>query len=212
MDKLGKLLFGAGAALVLSACGQAQNTASNAPPPPPVDQAAQAAKAQLAQEDANKKVVEAWYQPGITTDERMQLMTPDYTQHNPQYTLFAQVNHVQGRDGFKLYLDTLSKLRGGGNPFGPASGAKHGPQPPPGNTLYKVIADGDLVTVIHQRYALQPGTRDKFYPVYAYVTYRVDNGKLAEDWDDGTLPSVLPIYLREPIGKLKFPKQAHAGD
>lgn len=210
MDKFGKVLIGA-AALVLAACGQTQNTAATPPPPAPVDQAAEAAKAQLAQEDANKKAVEAWYRPGITTDERMGLMTPDYVQHNPAYTLFAQVNHVQGRDGFRLYLDTLAKLRGGGAPFGPRAGAK-GPQPPPGNTLYKLIADGDLVTVIHQRYALQPGTRDKFYPVYAYVTFRVDNGKLAEDWDDGTLPAVLPLYLREPVSKLKFPKQSAGGN
>jgi predicted SnoaL-like aldol condensation-catalyzing enzyme len=209
MQKLNKLLLGAGTALVLSACGQPQNTTATAPPP--VDQAAEAAKAQLAKADANKQLVESWYRPGITTDERMQLMTSDYTQHNVQYTLFAQINQVRGRDGFKLYLDTLSKLRGGGNAFGPAAGA-HGPQPPAGNALYKVIADGDLVTVIHERYALQPGTKDKFYPVYAYVTYRVDNGKLAEDWDDGTLPSVLPNYLRVPVSKLKFRKQHSAAD
>ena len=209
MTKLMKLLTGAGAALVLSACGQAQNTANQAPPAPPVDQAAQAAKAQLAQEKTNEMTVESFFKPGITMDERLALMSPGYIQHNPVFVRFGELNNVQGRDAFKLMLETLSKLRGGGAPFGPppAGAAPKGPQPPQANFLYKVMADGDTVTVIHQRYLPDPQNKGKFYEVYGFDTFRMEDGKIAEHWDDATIPEKLPIFLREPVSTIKFPKQ-----
>jgi predicted SnoaL-like aldol condensation-catalyzing enzyme len=210
MAKLTRLWMGAGAALVLAACSQAQNTAANQPPPP-VDQAAEAAKAQLAKQAANEMVVQDFFKPGTTMDERLAVLSPDYIQHNPAFLRFAEVNNVtNGRDAFKLMLETLSKLRGGGAPFGPPQGAAaRGPQPPQGNPLYKVLADGDLVTVIHQRYAADPQYKGMFYEVYGFDTFRLQDGKIAEHWDDATIPTMGPmaILIREPVGKLKFPKQ-----
>jgi len=207
MLKLTKLLIGAGAAVALSACGQAQNTAQTPPPPPPVDQAAEAAKAQLAKQDANEKVVEAFFKPGVTMDERMAIMSPDYVQHNPVFVRFAEVNKIDnGRDAFKAFVETLSKLRGGGPAFGPPPGEHKGPQPPEGNMFYKTMADGDLVTVLHERYMPDPGMKGKFYPVYSFDTFRVQDGKLAEHWDGATIPQPLPIFLRVPMDKLHFPK------
>ncbi len=211
MAKLTNLLIGAGAALVLAACGQAQNTAATQPAPPPVDQAAEAAKAQLAKQAANEMVVQNFFKPGTTMDERMDILSPDYIQHNPAFVRFAEVNNVQnGRDAFKLMLETLSKLRGGGPPFGPPQGvAARGPQPPQGNMFYKILADGDLVTVIHQRYAPDPQHKGMFYEVYGFDTFRLQDGKIAEHWDDATIPTMGPmaILMREPVSKLKFPKQ-----
>jgi len=214
MSKLRNLLIGAGAALALSACGQAQNTAATQPPPaPPVDQAAEAAKAQLATQAANEKVVQDFFKPGITMDERMALMSPDYVQHNPAFVRFAEINNIQnGRDAFKLMLESLSKLRGGGPPFGPMPGEHaHGPQPPPGNMFYKIMADGDMVTVLHERYLPEPGMKGKFYPMYAFDTFRVQDGKLAEHWDDATIPTtgMMAILMREPVSKVHFPKPKH---
>jgi predicted SnoaL-like aldol condensation-catalyzing enzyme len=210
MAKLTNLLLGAGAALVLVACGQAQNTAANQPPPPPVDQAAEAAKAQLAKQSANEMVVESFFKPGISMDDRLALLSPDYIQHNPAFVRFAEVNKVQnGRDAFKLMLDTLSRLRGGGFPFGPPPGAAtHGPQPPQGNALFKVLADGDLVTVIHQRYAPDPQHKGMFYETYAFDTFRLQDGKIAEHWDDAAIPTMGPMarLMRTPVSKIKFPK------
>jgi len=209
MTKLLQLLIGAGAALVLSACGQAQNTAATQAAPAPVDQAAQAAKARLAQQNTNEMTVESFFKPGITMDERLALMSPGYVQHNPVFVRFGELNNVQGRDAFKLMLETRSKLRGGGAPFGPPPGAAKakGPKPPQANFLYKVMADGDMVTVIHQRYMPDPQHHGKFYEVFGFDTFRMENAKIAEHWDDATIPAKLPIFLREPVSKIKFPKQ-----
>jgi predicted SnoaL-like aldol condensation-catalyzing enzyme len=203
--------MGAGLALALSACGQNQTTAQTAPPaPPPVDQAAEAAKARLAQQDANIKVVQEFFKPGVSMDERMNLMSPDYVQHNPAFVRFMEINNIQnGRDGFKAYVDALSKLHGGGPAFGPPPGPKNGPQPPQGNMFYKTTADGDLVTIVHERYMPDPFKKGQFYPVYSFDTFRVQDGKLAEHWDGATLSTTGPnaILLREPVSKIHFPKQ-----
>lgn len=211
MSKLSKLLMGAGVALALSACGQTQTAQTPPPAPPPVDQAAVAAKAQLAQQQANIKVVQEFFKPDITMDERMNLMSPDYVQHNPAFVRFAEINNIQnGRDAFTAYLGALSKLRGGGPAFGPPPGAnKGGPQPPAGNMFYKVVADGDLVTVIHERYMPDPLKKGQFYPVYAFDTFRVQDGKVAEHWDGAEIQTTGPtaILLKQPLSKIHFPKQ-----
>jgi predicted SnoaL-like aldol condensation-catalyzing enzyme len=73
--------------------------------------------------------------------------------------------------------------------------------------LYKVMADGDMVTIIHQRYRPDPQHKGKFYQVFSFDTYRVQNGLLAEHWDDATIPEKLPIFLKVPVKDMKFPKQ-----
>jgi len=206
MAKFRYLLLGAGAALALAGCGQSPSTTATVAPAPVVDQAAEAAKARLAQQDANVKVAEAFFKPGISMDDRLNLMSPDYVQHNPAFVRFGEINNVQGKDAFKLFVDTLTKLHGGGNPFGPPPGAK-GPKPPQGDMFYKVTADGDLVTILHKRYRPDPQNKGKFYEAYGFDTFRIQDGKLAEHWDDATIPEPLPVYLKTPVKSLKFPKQ-----
>ncbi len=207
MLKLRSLVIGAGIAVALSACAQGQNTAATAPAPAPapVDQAAEAAKAKVAQDDANRKLIMST--SGISMDQRLALMSPDYTQHNPADLLFNQVNGVNGYDGFKLRFETMAKMRGGA-PFGPPPAPKNGPQPPPNNMMYKVLADGDLVVMIHERYLPMPGAKGQFYPSYSFDMMRIKDGKMVEHWDGMTIPDKLPPELKEPVSKLKFPKQA----
>ncbi|MGH8205186.1 MAG: hypothetical protein ACRETK_00270, partial [Steroidobacteraceae bacterium] len=126
----------------------------------------------------------------------------------PIFVRFNAVNHVHGPDGLKLFLTTLSRLRGGGPPVGPPPGGLKGPQPPAPNYVFQVIAGPELGTVISQRYRPDPQHPGRFYPVFSFDTFRVVNGKLAEHWDDNLLPPQLPPFLREPVSKLKFPKQA----
>ncbi|MGH8207223.1 MAG: nuclear transport factor 2 family protein [Steroidobacteraceae bacterium] len=204
-----KLLAGAGVALVLAACGQTQQSTATTratPPAPAVDQAAEAAKARVAQDQANEMIVEKVFAPGTNPQDVVNLLAPDYIQHNPVFVRFAQLNNVQGRDAFKLFIDTLTRLHAGGNPFGPPPGERS-PQPPAGNMLYKVMADGDMVTIIHQRYRPDPQHQGKFYEAFSFDTYRVQNGLLAEHWDDATIPAKLPIFLKVPVKDIKFPKQ-----
>jgi predicted SnoaL-like aldol condensation-catalyzing enzyme len=211
MARLIRLLFGIGAALALAACGQSQTTTATAttratPPAPAVDQAAETAKARIAQAQADKKLAEKVFAPGTNPEDVVKLLAPDYIQHNPMFVRFGELNNVQGRDAFKLFIDTLTRLHGGGNPFGPPPGTR-GPKPPPGDMLYKVMADGDMVTIVHKRYLPDPQHAGKFYETFSFDTYRVQNGLLAEHWDDATIPAKLPIFLKVPVKDIKFPQQ-----
>jgi predicted SnoaL-like aldol condensation-catalyzing enzyme len=195
MSKRASWLIGAGVAVAMSAAVQAQQTA---PAPAPT------AKARSGQEDAIKKLAAGFYKPGASLEERLSYVSPDFIQHSPMVARYMELNNIKsGRDAFKSIENTRDRLNAGTAP--PAA---QGPKPPEGNVLYKVMVDGDLVTVIHERYRPDPGAKGKFYPIYQYDTFRVQNGKLAEHWDGAVLPDPLPIYLREPISKIQFPTSA----
>ncbi len=213
MGKLAKLLAGAacaaGAAWLLSACGQTQPAASVAAAPP-VDRSAEAAKAKLAQTQASRAAAveysREFYPPTTTMDQRLDFLTPDYVEYGPLFVRFNALNHVQGRDGLKLILDTLSRLRGGGPPIGALLTAAKGPRPPPGNVLYQVVADGTQVMVVNQQWRPDPMHPGKFYQAFVFDLFTVRDGKMAAHWDDTTVPSKPPIYLREPVSQIRFPK------
>jgi predicted SnoaL-like aldol condensation-catalyzing enzyme len=210
MAKLTRLLLGIGAVLMLAACGQSRTataTTRATPPKPAVDQVAETAKARIAQEQANRKLAEKVFAPDTNPQDVVNLLAPNYIQHNPILVRFGELNNVQGRDAFKLFIDTLTRLHGGGNPFGPPPGAR-GPKPPPADMLYKVMADGDMITIVHKRYLPDPQHAGKFYETFSFDTYRVQNGLLAEHWDDATIPARLPIFLKVPVKDIKFPQQA----
>jgi hypothetical protein len=183
-----------------------------APAAQAVDQAAEAAeaaKARLAQTGASRAAAveysREFYPASTTMQQRLDLLTPDYAEHGPLFVRFNALNQVQGREGLKLILDTLSRLRGGGAPIGAPPDAK-GPRPPPGNVLYQVVADGNLVMVLNQQYRPDPYHKGKYYQSFVFDLFRVQDGKMAEHWDDTTIPANAPAYLREPVSKLKFPR------
>lgn len=202
------LFVGMGAALALSACAQA-------PPPPTaaaapvVDQAAEAAKAQLAQADQNKAIAQQLF--SVSMADRAKLLatleSPDYVDHNPTFALFDKLNNVSGSAGIQLLFATRQKLNPNGMARGPAT---KGPQPPAGNALFQVVASADSFTVIHEQYRPDPSAAGQFYPVFTFDAFKVANGKLTEHWDGATLPTPLPIFLRVPADKLHYPKPGKA--
>jgi predicted SnoaL-like aldol condensation-catalyzing enzyme len=203
---LTKLLVGACAILALSACGSGANTAATQTPPP-VDQAAVAAKAQLAKEEANKQMIQAYYKPGNASEEslnqRLAFVSPDFVNHTPAIMLFMKINKFPtAKDAFRAIAETNIKLRAGSPAPVQAVPA------PAANNFYKILADGDFVTLIHERYAPDPTAKGKFYPIYPSDTFRIQDGKIVEHWDGSTIPQPLPIYLREPLNKIRFPKGA----
>jgi len=210
MIKLSAFLIGACAAAVLSGCGQPQSSAASqaTPPAPAVDPAVEAAKAQQAREAANKKVVEDFFGEGITTDQKIAMMSPGYIQHNPAFARFAEINHIQsGPEAFKILNDSLDKLQA-------VSKATRGPQAPPGNNAAEVIAEGDLVAIMREIYAPDPTRKGQFYKVDAFDIFRVQDGKLTEHWSSATIPPAGPMFtlLSQPLDKVHFPKQRRKAD
>jgi predicted SnoaL-like aldol condensation-catalyzing enzyme len=114
------------------------------------------AVAQGAQQEANKKIVLAFYEAGINQKDfakAAQYLGPRYTQHNP--------NAADGPEGFKHFVEFLR--------------AKF---PMAHSDIKQVFADGDYV-ILHVHAVRVPGTRGN-----AIVDiFKLENGKIVEHWD-----------------------------
>lgn len=134
-----------------------------------------------AQIEANKKVAMAFFAPNA---DRVSLADPSYKQHNPA---FLKGGKEAGQSDYEYFKSRFGGPPRQGGP-GPGRGADAAPQPPAGNPLEIVMAECDLVTVIHrnnrQDPTAAPGT---FYEVFTFDTFRVRNGKLVEHWDGAVI-------------------------
>ena len=181
-----KITIGAslGVVLLLAACGQQQSAA---------DPAAEAAVKKESQEEANKKIAAAFFKEGIKPDEMAALMHDDYTQHNPVFKRFGQINNVKGKSEFEAVMSLFRTMP---RPTLPAD-------QPKGNPLYQVMADGDLVTVLQQRYLPDPQNPGKYYEAFWFDTWRIKDGKLFEHWDAQVIPTgraeQIPPFLKGPM-------------
>jgi len=143
-----------------------------------------------AQLEANKKAAMAFFAPNA---DRVALADPTYKQHNPA---FLKGGKEAGLSDYEYFKSRFGGPRqggpGGGAGRGPAP-APTGPQPPAGNPLEIVMAECDLVSVIHrnnrQDPTAPPGT---FYEVFTFDTFRVRNGKLVEHWDGAVINPPAP--------------------
>ena len=152
--------------------------------------AQQAAPAQLdAQhtlEAANKKIALEFFRKGITPEERLALLHPDYIQHNPIFKRFNEVNGVQGKEAFAAMMKAMRA--------GP-------PRPPMASAVMTVLAEGDFVTVLQKRELPDPQNPGKTYEGFWFDTWRVKDGKLYEHWDAATIPEKVPPFLQQPQPK-----------
>ena len=141
-----------------------------------------------AQLEANKKVAMEFFRPGISGADRVALADPSYKQHNPAFVKGAAEAKLGDYDYFKSRFG--GPPRGGGPGAGaPAGrGAAEGPQPPAGNPLEIVMAECDLVTIIHKNYRQDPtAPAGTFFEAFTFDTFRVRNGKLVEHWDSAVI-------------------------
>ena len=139
-----------------------------------------------AQLEANKKVAMAFFAPNA---DRVSLADTSYKQHNPAF--------IKGAREAKLSDYEYFKSRFGGPPRqggpGPGRGADAGPQPQAGNPLEIVMAECDLVTIIHRNNRQDPtAAAGTFYEVFTFDTFRVRNGKLVEHWDGAVINPPAP--------------------
>jgi predicted SnoaL-like aldol condensation-catalyzing enzyme len=139
-----------------------------------------------AQLEANKKVAVAFFAPNA---DRLALADPSYIQHNPAFVKGARDAKMNDYDYFKSRFGGPRQGGPGQGAAGRAGGAAPaGPQPPQGNPLEIVMAECDLVTIIHKNYRQDPtAAPGTWYEVFTFDTFRVANGKLVEHWDGAVI-------------------------
>jgi len=143
-----------------------------------------------AQLEANKKAAMAFFAPNA---DRVALADPTYKQHNPA---FLKGGKEAGLSDYEYFKSRFGGPRQGGPGGGAGRGqapAATGPQPPAGNPLEIVMAECDLVTVIHRNNRQDPtAPPGAFYEVFTFDTFRVRNGKLVEHWDGAVINQPAP--------------------
>jgi predicted SnoaL-like aldol condensation-catalyzing enzyme len=121
---------------------------------------------------ANKKIAYDFYRivlRGLRLDQAEKYMRNDYIQHNP--------NADTGIEGFKAYFTKLG-----------------GPKPIP-DTLVDLVAiqaEGDYVTLSLVREYDDPAQPGKKYTSTWFDMFRIQDGKIAEHWDNATKPVPVP--------------------
>jgi predicted SnoaL-like aldol condensation-catalyzing enzyme len=121
---------------------------------------------------ANKKIAYDFYRivlRGRRLDEAEKYMREDYIQHNP--------NADTGIRGFKEYFQKLG-----------------GPLPIPDTLadLVSIQAEGDMVTLSLVREYDEPGKHGQKYTSTWFDMFRIQDGKIAEHWDNATKPVPAP--------------------
>jgi predicted SnoaL-like aldol condensation-catalyzing enzyme len=117
---------------------------------------------------ANKKIAYDFYRivlRGWRLDQAEHYMREDYMQHNP--------NADTGIKGFKAYFEKLG-----------------GPLPIQDTLpdLVSIMAEGDMVTLLLVREYDEPGKPGQKYTSTWFDTFRIQDGKIAEHWDNATKP------------------------
>src|SRR5262245_45995949 len=144
---------------------------------------APACTATPAQLEANKTVAMEFFRPGV---DRVALADPSYKQHNPAFVKGGREAKLSDYEYFKSRFGGPRAGGPGGGAAGGGRGAADGPQPPPGNPLEIVMAECDLVTIIHKNNRQDPtDAHGTFYEVFTFDTFRLRHRKLGEQWDRG---------------------------
>src|SRR6187455_2990298 len=143
-----------------------------------------------AQLEANKKVAMEFFRPGA---DRVALADPSYKQHNPA---FVKGGREAGLSDYEYFKSRFGGPPRQGGP-GPGRGQADGPQPPAGNPLEVVMAECDVVTVVHKNFRQDPtAAPGTWYEVFTFDTFRVRNGKLIEHWDGAVINPPAPAAGR----------------
>jgi predicted SnoaL-like aldol condensation-catalyzing enzyme len=134
-------------------------------PPVPIGTQADQIKSKDPKLAANKKLVFDMYRTIVNAgraDLAEQFFTPGYIQHNP--------NVESGRDALVAYIKKTRPAR---------------PIPPEiGFPVISIMAEGDMVLVASVSYQDDPENPGKKYAGTHFDLYRVENGKIAEHWDN----------------------------
>ncbi|GLT02157.1 hypothetical protein GCM10007897_35620 [Sphingobium jiangsuense] len=117
-------------------------------------------------EDRNTQIVLAMWEGVIGRGDReavLKYIAPDYVQH--------AVNLPSGREHVLRLADMI---REGNADF----------KPPARKTLFRTIAQGDMVVVIWEQQQDDPTRPGETYTGHAFDMYRLEDGMIVEHWDD----------------------------
>ena len=81
-----------------------------------------------AQLEANKKLAQRFFEVGMRDPSKLDIINPDYIQHNPMFQRYNEENGTKGLDGMLKFIQSMMAGRGG--PGG--SGRGPGCAPPVG--------------------------------------------------------------------------------
>jgi predicted SnoaL-like aldol condensation-catalyzing enzyme len=149
-----------------------------------------------AQIEHNRELAKLFREDG-DPDAAYQQMTPTYIQHNPMAFRIGEVNGVHGRDEFKLMTDMKKKGMAGPPPLLPGQ--------PPEDTYHFVMANCNYVLLLKRTFPPDPQNPGKYYEAFSFDLWRVENGKLAEHWDDARIPQHVPEVIQKPVKDLQPP-------
>jgi predicted SnoaL-like aldol condensation-catalyzing enzyme len=124
----------------------------------------------------------------LTGEPKIALADPTYIQHNPVQHKRAIQEKTSDFESFKkTFLAAAAPGAGGGG------GAAAGPRPPEGNRYEVIVAECDIVVVIHKVFLQDPTEKPgTFYEANTFDAYRVKNGKVIEHWDAATIAPPRP--------------------
>ncbi len=127
----------------------------------------------------NKQLLLDFFAFQGTDIERMeQYMAEDYVQHNPR---FLAMDKFTGASGNRAWVEARIEARErGGIPLVDLGGIRLS------NPII-VMAEDDLVTAIYKGDLPDPDNPGETYEAFAFETFRVNNGKFTEHWDQVTL-------------------------
>jgi predicted SnoaL-like aldol condensation-catalyzing enzyme len=122
--------------------------------------------------DANKKVLLEFFRLGANLDARTQMLTDDYTQHNPR---FLRMDEVTGFKGKQAWGAAIRAAQDHARLTDPDFSLRSIP--------VAIVAEGDYVVAIYKATLPDPDDPSKTYEAFNFEMVRVKDGKLAEHWD-----------------------------
>lgn len=135
-----------------------------------------------AQMEANKQIVLNFFKGGPTgvVANANKYLADDYIQHNPRFLQFDEEHHLNGKEGFIAAIQSgiLAPHRAPGAP----------PPPPMAPRVPAIVmTQGNFVTVVWKQMRPDPKDPSKMYASFAFDTFRMKDGKMAEHWDGALL-------------------------
>lgn len=120
-----------------------------------------------------------YYAPGMTLEDRLNIMDDGYIQRNPNLRKFADERGISYKEGYEEYITGIM-----------AEMAENPPPPesdlPPNEPLHIVIAEDDLVLIVRKEYDRDPNEAEgTIYESYVFNLFRIRDGKLYEHWSPG---------------------------
>ena len=136
--------------------------------------------------------VAAVHWPGLPAHRNHAVAAAQMSDFGAMFSLQVKGGREAGLGDYEYFKSRFGGPPRQGGP-GPGRGQADGPQPPAGNPLEIVMAECDVVTIVHKNFRQDPtAAPGTWYEVFTFDTFRVRNGKLVEHWDGAVINPPAP--------------------